>query len=80
MENETWNTRKKMAQSLIDNNTLIGKSKQEIIEMLGISESLLNVISLKNGLNYQEVLNDFSNADLVRVVTVNISKNGKYDV
>lgn len=29
-------------------------------------------ISLKNGLNYQEVLNDFSNAGLVRVVTFNI--------
>ena len=36
-------------------------------------------VSLKNGLNYQEILNDFSNAKLVRVVTFNISKNEKYD-
>lgn len=36
-------------------------------------------INLKNGLNYQEILNDFSNAEMVRVVTFNISKNEKYD-
>ena len=36
-------------------------------------------ISLKNNLNYQEVLDNFSKAKLVRVITYNISKNEKYD-
>ena len=34
-----------MAQDLIDKKTLIGKSKKEIIEMLGTSENLSNVDS-----------------------------------
>ena len=36
-------------------------------------------VSLKDQLNYQEALNDFPNAKMVRVVTFNISKNEKYD-
>jgi hypothetical protein len=34
-----------MAQNLIDNETLIGKSKKEIIELLGTSENLSEVES-----------------------------------
>lgn len=45
LENESWSDRKKMAQDLIDKKTLIGKSKNDIIEMLGTSESLSDVAS-----------------------------------
>lgn len=43
LEDEAWSTRKKMAQNLIDKKTLIGKSKKEIIEMLGSSDHLPDV-------------------------------------
>lgn len=38
-------------------------------------------ISTENGINYQEVLNDFNNASTIRIITYNISKNdGKNDL
>ena len=48
-------------------NPILGEMKMDISFNGG------RFISLKNGLNYQEVLNDFSNAELVRVVTLRIS-------
>lgn len=33
------------------------------------------VSSIENGINYQEVLNDFKNASTIRIITYNISKN-----
>jgi hypothetical protein len=44
-ENASWDERKKMAQFLISNQTLIGKSKQDIVEKLGNNENLSNVDS-----------------------------------
>lgn len=43
LEDESWSTRKKMAENLIDRKTLIGKSKKEIIEMLGSSDDLSDI-------------------------------------
>lgn len=38
-------------------------------------------VSVEDGINYQEVLNDFSNASIIRIITYNISKNdGKNDL
>lgn len=41
--NESWSLRQKMAQYLIDEQTLIGKDKMEIIELLGKPEEYSNV-------------------------------------
>lgn len=32
-------------------------------------------VSIENGINYQEVLNDFKNASTIRIITYNISKS-----
>lgn len=53
--------------------------KLERREKVDINFSGGRFVSLKNGLNYQKILNDFSNAKVVRVVTFNISKNEKND-
>ena len=36
-------------------------------------------VSFEDELNYKDVLNDFSNAQKIRIATYNISKNSKYD-
>lgn len=36
-------------------------------------------VSSNDELNYKEVLNDFSNAKIIRIITYNISKNQNYD-
>ena len=36
-------------------------------------------VSLKNELNYKEVLADFPSAKIIRILTYNISKNQKRD-
>ncbi|OCT15045.1 hypothetical protein A8709_13080 [Paenibacillus pectinilyticus] len=41
--NESWSLRQKMAQYLIGEQTLIGKDKMEIIELLGKPEEYSNV-------------------------------------
>lgn len=60
-----WNTRKKMAQDLVNQKILIGKSKSEVIQLLGKSKELSNTAD--NELYYTIDLEYGTDIDPVKV-------------
>ena len=64
-ETAYWDIRKKMAQNLLENQTLVGKQKQEVFEILGTAERFSDVKSSE--LYYTIELNYGSDIDPIKI-------------
>jgi hypothetical protein len=77
-ENASWDVRRKMAQYLLNNQTLIEKSKQEVIEILGTAEHYSDVES--NELYYTIELKYGSDIDPIKIEYLIVSLDSKETV
>ena len=77
-ETASWDIRKKMAQDLIDKKSLLGESKKDVIQMLGMSEDYSDVKS--NELYYTTELKYNGDIDPTKIEYLIVTLNQKQNV